>query len=280
MATSKRDRQRINREQRKAEEAKVARRARAIRLLKRSGYVAAALILAGMLISFLQNRGGDEATTTTTTTTSTTLATTTTTTTPPEAGPTSYEEIRALPTACGGDQPPEPTEMTFAEPGDAGVGDTPTAVIATSCGDLTVELDPAGAPETVNSFAFLAGEGYFDGTALHRIMSGFMMQGGDPTGTGTGGPGYTIPDELPTADDFVYTRGTVAMANAGSGTTGSQFFIVFDDTPLPPNYSVLGAVVDGFDVLDAIEEVPVALSDTGELSSPLQAVYIESVTVQ
>ena len=190
-------------------------------------------------------------------------------------------EIRALPTACGGEQPAEPADLQFPEPGDAAVGDgTVTAVVSTSCGDLTIELDPIGAPETVNSFAFLADEGYFEGTAFHRIMSGFMVQGGDPTGTGAGGPGYSLPDELPAQADFVYTRGTVAMANAGAGTGGSQFFVMFGDTPLPPSYSVFGKVIDGLDVLDAIEAVPVGLSDTGELSSPLEAVYIESVTIR
>ena len=94
----------------------------------------------------------------------------------------------------------------------------------------------------MNSFVFLAGEGYFDGSVSHRILPGFVMQAGDQTATGLGGPGCTIVDEFP-PQDFVYTRGTLAMANAGPGTTGSQLFIVLDDVQLPPQFTVFGEVV-------------------------------------
>jgi cyclophilin family peptidyl-prolyl cis-trans isomerase len=133
-------------------------------------------------------------------------------------------------------------------------------------------LDPEAAPEAVNSFAFLARAGYFDGTVSHRIVPGFVYQAGDPTARGNGGPGYQFPDELPPSD-FVYTRGTLAMANSGPDTNGSQFFIVFQDTQLPPSYTVFGRVENGLDVLDKIEAVPVA----GQ--QPQEGVYITGITI-
>ena len=170
--------------------------------------------------------------------------------------------------------------MTFDSPEDMSIDPaTPiTATISTSCGDIVVELDPSVAPETVNSFVFLADQGYFDGGASHRIAPGFLMQAGDPTATGRGGPGYAIPDELP-AGDAAYTRGTLAMANAGPDTGGSQFFIMLDDVGLPPAYSVFGQVVEGLDVLDTIAAVPLGFNASGEPSSPLESVYLVKVTV-
>ena len=154
--------------------------------------------------------------------------------------------------------------------------------LVTSCGPIEIALDPAVAPETVNSFVFLAESGYFDGTVSHRVIPGFMMQAGDPTATGRGGPGYQVPDELPTGAD-PYRRGVVAMANAGPGTAGSQFFILFDDADwLPPQYSVFGEVVDGFATLDAIEEVTLGASSSSPdptPSTPLETIFIESVLV-
>lgn len=156
-----------------------------------------------------------------------------------------------------------------------------TITIVTSCGPIEVELDPSTAPETVNSFVFLAEEGYFDGTVSHRILPGFVMQAVDPTATGIDGPGYTIPDELP-PQDFIYTRGTLAMANAGPGTTGSQFFIVLADVQLPPQFSVFGQVVAGFEVLDRIEEIPLGRAPTSadpSPSTPLETLYLDAVTI-
>ncbi len=194
---------------------------------------------------------------------------------------TDYAGYRALPTACGADQPPERVEMQFDAPDDLGIdsASTPTAVISTSCGDITVELDPAMAPATVNSFVFLAEAGYFDGTVSHRIVPQFVLQAGDPTGTGRGGPGYVIADEFP-PDGFVYERGVLAMANAGPGTTGSQFFIMFGEAPLPPQFSVFGRVVEGDGVLDAIAALPLGVGPSGEPSSPLEAMYLNSVTIE
>ncbi len=127
------------------------------------------------------------------------------------------------------------------------------ALLRTSKGELTIALDAVGAPRTVNNFVFLARYHYFDGTIFHRIIPGFVIQGGDPTGTGTGGPGYRFADELPPPGR--YQIGSVAMANAGPDTNGSQFFIVSgpDGTRLPPQYSLFGAVVAGGDTVAALD---------------------------
>ena len=118
-----------------------------------------------------------------------------------------------------------------------------TARVKTSCGEVVIELD-TNYPETVNSFVFLAREGYYDGTVFHRIAEGFVVQGGDPTANGRGDPGYEIADEFP-PEDFQYTRGVVAMANAGKNTTGSQFFWMLADAPsLNPQFNVLGRIIE------------------------------------
>jgi cyclophilin family peptidyl-prolyl cis-trans isomerase len=201
-----------------------------------------------------------------------------TTASPP---PSDYAGFRAQPTACGAEAPPEAVATTYDVPQDMAIdpASTPTATIATSCGDIVVELDPAAAPATVNSFVFLAEAGYFDGTVSHRVLPGFVIQMGDPTGTGSGSPGYVVPDELP-APGTVYTTGTVAMANAGPGTSGSQFFITLSDVGLPADYTIFGQVVDSAETLDAIASVPLGPGVQGEVSVPLETVYIESVTVE
>jgi len=111
------------------------------------------------------------------------------------------------------------------------------ATIETTAGTMTAEFFPAEAPKTVNNFVFLAREGFYDGVIFHRVIPGFVIQGGDPTGTGRGGPGYRFEDEPVTRP---YLRGTIAMANAGPNTNGSQFFIMHADYPLPPNYTICG----------------------------------------
>jgi len=191
-----------------------------------------------------------------------------------------YLAFRDQDTACGAEAPLPAMAMSFSEPEDLQISGPVTAIIDTSCGDITVALDPASAPETVNSFVFLAEEGYFDGTVAHRVVPSFVIQAGDPTATGRGGPGYRLPDELP-GEGFTYTRGTVAMANAGPGTGGSQFFLVLADAPLPPSFSVFGSVIEGLEVLDLIAQVPTVARAAGqEPSSPTETVYIESVTIE
>lgn len=208
-------------------------------------------------------------------------ATTPPTTVPLNVVPVDYVGYLRQPTACGAEQPTPAVDMKFEEPGDAGVTDVAIVTLNTSCGPIEIAMDPSVAPETVNSFVFLAEAGYFDGTVSHRIIPGFMMQAGDPTATGLGGPGYTIPDELPS--ESAYRRGIVAMANAGPDTAGSQFFILFGEaTWLPPSYSIFGEVVSGFETLDAIEQIELgqsARSADPNPSTPLESLYIESVTI-
>src|SRR5579872_4129575 len=127
-----------------------------------------------------------------------------------------------------------------------------TAEMVTSKGKMTIALDPIAAPQTVNNFVFLARYHYFEGIIFHRIIPGFVLQGGDPTGTGTGGPGYRFDDELPQAGR--YEIGSLAMANAGPNTNGSQFFVISgpQGVQLPPLYALFGKAVSGLDVVAAI----------------------------
>jgi cyclophilin family peptidyl-prolyl cis-trans isomerase len=148
---------------------------------------------------------------------------------------------------------------------------TYTATIETSAGTMVAELYPKEAPMTVNNFVFLARDGFYDGVIFHRVIRGFMIQGGDPTGTGTGGPGYRFRDE---PVRLQYTRGTLAMANAGPNTNGSQFFVMHADYGLPPNYTIFGQLTSGSDVLDAIATAP-----TGSQDRPKEPVTIQTITI-
>ena len=154
-----------------------------------------------------------------------------------------------------------------------------TAKMRTNKGEIEVEFFPDDAPQTVNNFVVLARDGYYDGTPFHRIVKGFVIQGGDPTGTGTGGPGYRFADE-PIARD--YEKGTLAMANAGPNTNGSQFFIVLENLEgqLPKNYTIFGKVTSGQETVDAIAAVPTRRSPSGEASQPAETVTLEKVTIQ
>ncbi len=128
------------------------------------------------------------------------------------------------------------------------------ATIETDKGTIELELYPEHAPKTVNNFVFLAEEGFYDGVAFHRVIDNFMIQGGDPTGTGRGGPGYTFEDELD-GNPLTHERGALSMANAGPNTNGSQFFITHAPQPhLDGRHTVFGKVIDGLDVVDAIEK--------------------------
>ena len=136
------------------------------------------------------------------------------------------------------------------------------AIIRTNKGDIQLQLNPAEAPLTVNNFVALARDGYFDGVTFHRVVPRFVIQGGDPTGTGSGGPGYQFQDEPVKRQ---YKTGTVAMANAGPNTNGSQFFICLEDQPnLPPNYTIFGDTVAGMDVVRNIRVGDVMQSVTIE----------------
>ncbi len=206
----------------------------------------------------------------------------TVTTVPLLTVPSDYVGFLHQPTACGAERPEPAVHMTFDAPNDVSVTGPTRITLNTSCGPIEIELDPAIAPETVNSFVFLAEEGFFDGTVSHRVLPDFMMQAGDPTATGLGGPGYTLPDEFP-EEGTVFVRGTVAMANAGPGTTGSQFFIMFADSDwLPAVFTIIGHVTSGFDTLDLIADLPLGRSANSadpNPSTPLESLYIESVSI-
>ena len=146
------------------------------------------------------------------------------------------------------------------------------ATIETSAGTMTAELFVAEAPRTVNNFVFLAREGFYDGVIFHRVIPGFVIQGGDPTGTGRGGPGYSFRDEL--EGQRKYRKGTLAMANAGPNTNGSQFFICLGDLKLPHQYTIFGEVVEGMEAVDAIAAIP-----TDSQDRPRTEAVIAKVTV-
>ena len=149
-----------------------------------------------------------------------------------------------------------------------------TATMETSMGTLVIALDPIAAPITVNNFVFLAAQHYYDGIIFHRIIQGFVCQGGDPDGNGRGGPGYRFVDELPKPGK--YQIGSLAMANAGPNTNGSQFFLISGPSGvgLPPAYSLFGQVVKGLDIVEMMQNVP-----TGPGDRPKDDVVIRSVTI-
>ena len=196
---------------------------------------------------------------------------------------------------CGGsDSPVETTDTTTLETTTTTLGENMektysaqhqmtiddsknyTAVIKTSLGDMKVEFFTKDAPITVNNFVNLAKDGYYDGVIFHRVISDFMIQGGDPSGTGHGDygkyPGYEFEDEL--NNQIPYSKGILAMANRGPNTNGSQFFIMHVDYPLPYSYTIFGKVIDGLDVIDTIASV-----ETGAGDKPVVDVVIESVEI-
>jgi peptidyl-prolyl cis-trans isomerase B (cyclophilin B) len=209
--------------------------------------------------------------------------------TPPSASgtPTPSASSTNQPVACGAMAPTDANEQPqeFAEPPPLEIdpNKTYTAKLDTSCGTIAIQLLADRAPETVNSFVFLAGKGYFDGTHFHRIDTSIeIIQAGDPTGTGSGSPGYTIPDEL--TGNETYGPGIVAMANAGPNTGGSQFFIVYGpkghNLDSAPNYTIFGQVVKGLDVVKRIAKIPVEDPSAGLAGQqPSKTVYIDTVTV-
>lgn len=155
-----------------------------------------------------------------------------------------------------------------------------TITLETNKGTIVIETYDADAPKTSENFVKLAEKGYYDGVIFHRVIKGFMIQGGDPTGTGMGGAGFEgkkFADELnPATDSYKkgYVRGTVAMANSGPNTNGSQFFIMHQDYPLPNNYTIFGHVVKGIEVVDAI-----ATTQTGQADRPVTDIVIKKATV-
>ncbi len=178
---------------------------------------------------------------------------------------------------CPEVEAPPPKDVQFKKPEQVlQPGEPALATVETSCGSFEIGLATKNSPKTANSFAFLAEQGFYDGTVFHRIAPGFVIQGGDPQGNGTGGPGYTVTEPPP--QDTTYKRGLVAMAKTSvepPGASGSQFFVVTApaDAGLPPDYAVLGEVTEGMDVVEAIGK----LGDQAE--HPTQVVTIDKVTI-
>jgi len=204
---------------------------------------------------------------------------------PKQTGTVTAQAKPASTVACGASVPaaastPKPQFDHAPSPKDVLAKDTDyTAILHTSCGDVTIALDRSAAPRTVASFVFLAEHRFFDGTFFHRVVKSIdVVQGGDPTGTGSGGPGYSIPDELTGSEH--YAPGTVAMANAGANTGGSQFFLITGpggaNLDGNPNYTIFGNITDG---LDVAEEINGFMPKSGD-GQPTQAVYIDSVTIE
>jgi peptidyl-prolyl cis-trans isomerase B (cyclophilin B) len=162
----------------------------------------------------------------------------------------------ALPAGCSEVSAAPPKQADLSRPTETLNGPA-TATVETSCGSFEIALDVARAPKTTSSFAYLARQGVYDNTPFHRIVPGFVIQGGDPTGSGSGGPGYFVDEPPP--EDLSYTRGTVAMAKSAAeppGRSGSQFFVVtVADAGLTPDYALLGHVTTGFDVVQRIEQL-------------------------
>jgi peptidylprolyl isomerase len=180
-----------------------------------------------------------------------------------------------MPTPCPAADGSSPKQQQFDGPPPMCIDTSKrlTATMVTSKGTLTIALDPIAAPVTVNNFVFLARYHYYEGIVFHRIIPGFVLQGGDPTGTGRGGPGYRFEDELPAAGR--YELGSLAMANAGPNTNGSQFFVISGPSGirLPPQYALFGKVVSGLDVVATIDAIGTSSGD------PKEKVTIESVTI-
>jgi cyclophilin family peptidyl-prolyl cis-trans isomerase len=277
VATDKRARKKQARDARQAARLAALRRRRLIRLT-------AAVVVIAVLFALAFTVGGSDPKKTT----PTSKRDDKTSTAP---SPNDTETAKAGGVACGAKAPPKANPKQYDKP-PANVLETGVdygAVIHTSCGDIKLDLLEAQAPETVNNFVALSKDGFYDGLTWHRIVGNFVIQGGDPEGTGAGGPGYSFGDELP-AKSNVYVFGAVAMANSGPDTNGSQFFIVTHTGPdgdrtepagLTPDYSYFGQVdKSSFGVVDEIGKLPTQGGDDPNAADrPLQTVYIESIDI-
>lgn len=186
-------------------------------------------------------------------------------------------ETAASSNGCRQVEAPKPKNVSFgAAKSTIPAGEDATAVVETSCGTFEIALDTKRAPKTANSFAFLSERGFYDDLTFHRVAPGFVIQGGDPEGTGTGGPGYSV-DEKPPAN-LAYTKGVVAMAKSAAeppGRSGSQFFVVLNaDAGLPPEYALVGKVSDGLDVVERIGRLGTPAEQ------PKQTVLIETISIE
>ena len=271
MPDPKRERQRQNRDAARAAQLEAAKQERKRKSLIR-GTVGFVLIIALFALwAWLQSNGGSKKASSTSTSSATTASSGPTTTT------TANPALAAV--QCNDTKPPDnPNRPTFTAPPPMTIdtSKTYTAVIDTSCGTITATLDAKGAPKTVNNFVFLADKHFYDGLTWHRVVKDFVIQGGDPSGSGNGGPGYTFADELPTDG---YKLGSLAMANSGPNTNGSQFFIITGagGTSLPNSYSRFGMVTGGLDVAQKMESFATDPDPPGKPSRPL---YMFSITIK
>jgi cyclophilin family peptidyl-prolyl cis-trans isomerase len=186
-------------------------------------------------------------------------------------------DVKSRAAGCTEVEEPEPKTVSFKAPKQVlNRGEAATAVVETSCGTFEIELATREAPKTANSFAFLSEEGFYDDLTFHRIVPGFVIQGGDPEGTGLGGPGYTVDEKPP--ESLAYTKGVVAMAKSPTeppGRSGSQFFVVTGaDAGLPPEYALVGRVSKGMDVVERIGKLGTPQE------KPKQPIVIEKVTIE
>lgn len=247
---AKRERQRLNREARREIQDQLSRRRRRNKSIRTFAILATPVIALGVILN-LSN--GDDA----------------------ESSPSA--------TKCREAKAPKAKTTTFPEapPLTIDASKVYTATVETNCGSFDIELAASQAPQTVNSFVFLAQQGFYDGLSFHRIAKGFVVQGGDPAGDGTGGPGYTLPDEPPTGG---YLKGTVAMANSGPNTSGSQFFIATTDQGAqalggPPYlYSILGQVTKGWETVRTLNSFGSTAQDPSQ-QRPSHLVVIDKITI-
>jgi cyclophilin family peptidyl-prolyl cis-trans isomerase len=270
MPDPKRERQRQNREAGRAAQLEAARQAKKKQSAIRMGVVAGLAIVLAVLAAFLFGGKDDKKTSS--------AGDSTTTSSGPGATTTTVDPAVLAKVQCNDTKPPDnPNRPTFKEPPPMTIDPAKkyTATIETSCGKITIDLDPKSAPKTVNSFVFLAKQKFYDGLTFHRMLKDFVIQGGDPQGTGQGGPGYEFEDELPQDG---YKIGSLAMANSGANTNGSQFFIVTGNAgaALPSKYNRFGMVTSGIEVAQKIETFAVESDPDGK---PSRTLYMFSVTV-
>lgn len=282
MGTAKRERKKQNREMGRQAAAMAQRRRATIRRVSRIVGVVVVLIALFFLIAFLT--GGDDDNSSrpspvpTVTTSESFGATTTVPTGPTTTLPAGSTEFVYGTGECAPTDGSATQTRDFADAPQSCIdpNKTYTAVVETNRGSFTITLDPGRAPGTVNNFVNLARFKYFDDTECHRAIPNFVVQCGDPTATGTGGPGYRFADELPTAGE--YEIGSIAMANSGPNTNGSQFFVITgsDGAALPPSYSLFGQVTSGLDVVAVLDSLG---NPANNGQPPLEEIRIVSVTI-
>ncbi len=281
MATEKRERQRANREKRRAQEAAAAGNANS-QLPMFAALGVGALVILGAIFFLTRDDDGDESVSIGSTIDAFSDAPVVTeapiaTEAPGEPGEPAWNVGSSVecPPVDGSAEPRQ--EFPEAPPQCIDPTKTYSAEVVTNKGTVVIELDAAQAPLTVNNFVTLARYRYYEDVVFHRLIEGFMVQGGDPTGTGAGGPGYQFPDELQGGTGPFYEKGSVAMANAGPNTNGSQFFIVTGASGenLPDLYSRFGTVSEGFEVVQAIE----AAASGDAAGTPVEDIIISTVTI-